>query len=334
MTVIDHTVEREAWPSFRVGTGAIEVVPLTAKIGAELRNVSLAEASRDAALFAELRALLLQYKVLFFRDQDITRGEHVALAERFGPLEDHPVDGSDPDHPGLVRIYKDLDSTPEHYENAFHCDATWREVPPFGSVLRCVEGPPVGGDTIWVNMAEAYRRLPEHVKQQIDGLRARHSIEASFGAAMPEEQRLALHERFPDAEHPVVRIHPETGEKVLFVNAFTTHFTNYHTPENVRFGHRLLAGRERTAQLPDPSGRRPGVPGALALDAEQLRHLGQPLHPALRRPGLLARRPQDGARRDRRRRPLIPARTRGARPKRSQHLSDPVQQCRVAATTI
>ena len=98
-----------------------------------------------------------------------------------------------------------------------------------GSVLRCVEGPAVGGDTIWVNMAEAYRRLPEHVKTQIAGLRARHSIEASFGAAMPIEQRHALHERFPDAEHPVVRTHPETGEKVLFVNAFTTHFTNFHT---------------------------------------------------------------------------------------------------------
>ena len=241
-TVIDHTVEREAWPSFRLGTSAIEVVPLTASIGAELRNVSLAQASRDAELFAELRALLLQYKVLFVRDQDITRAEHVALAERFGPLEDHPVAGSDPEHPGLVRIYKDLDSKPEHYENAFHCDATWREVPPFGSVLRCVEGPPVGGDTIWVNMAEAYRRLPERVKQQIDGLKARHSIEASFGAAMSEEQRHALHERFPDAEHPVVRIHPETGEKVLFVNAFTTHFTNYHTAENVRFGHDYSPG--------------------------------------------------------------------------------------------
>jgi taurine dioxygenase len=235
-TVINHADRRQQPPSFRVGSRAIEVVPLTATIGAELRNVSLAEASRDQALFAELGELLLQYKVLFVRDQDITRAEHVALAERFGPLEDHPVVGSDPDHPGLARIYKDLDSKPEHYENAFHCDATWREIPPLGSVLRCVEGPAVGGDTIWVNMAEAYRRLPEHVKAQIAGLKARHSIEASFGAAMPEEKRHALHERFPDAEHPVVRIHPETGEEILFVNAYTTHFTNFHTPKNVRFG--------------------------------------------------------------------------------------------------
>ncbi|MDV3207793.1 MAG: TauD/TfdA family dioxygenase, partial [Rhodococcus ruber] len=86
------------------------VEPLTATIGAELFDVNLGEVSRDDALFAELRALLLEHKVLFLRGQDITRAEHVALAERFGPLEDHPVAGSDPDHPGLVRIYKDLGS--------------------------------------------------------------------------------------------------------------------------------------------------------------------------------------------------------------------------------
>ncbi|MBP2211563.1 taurine dioxygenase [Rhodococcus ruber] len=215
---------------------AFRVEPLTCTIGAELFDVDLGEVSRDDTLFAELRALLLEHKVLFFRDQDITRAEHVALAERFGPLEDHPVVGSDPDHPGLVRIYKDLDSAPEHYENAYHCDATWRDNPPLGCVLRCVQTPPVGGDTIWVNMAEAYRRLPGSVKEQIAGLRARHSIEASFGAQLPLEQRHALHARYPDAEHPVVRTHPETGEKILFVNSFTTHLVNYHTAENVRFG--------------------------------------------------------------------------------------------------
>jgi len=135
-----------------------------------------------------------------------------------------------------VRIYKSPDAPNDRYENAWHTDATWREKPPFGCVLRCVECPPVGGDTMWVNMVEAYARLPEHVKSQIAGLRARHSIEATFGAAMPLEKRLALKAQFPDAEHPVVRTHPETGEKVLFVNAYTTHFTNFHTPENIRYG--------------------------------------------------------------------------------------------------
>ena len=221
---------------------AIRVEPLTHAIGAELSNVDLGVASRDPALVAEIRSLLLKYRVLFFRDQDITRAEHVAFARHFGELEDHPVAGSDPEHPGLVRIYKSPDSPNDRYENSWHTDATWREKPPFGCVLRCVECPPVGGDTMWVNMALAYERLPAHIKTQIAGLRARHSIEASFGAAMPVEKRLALHAQFPDAEHPVVRTHPETGEKVLFVNAFTTHFTNFHTPENVRFGQDFAPG--------------------------------------------------------------------------------------------
>jgi taurine dioxygenase len=216
--------------------GSIHVEPLTCTIGAELSNVHLGVASRSPELVAEIRSLLLEHKVLFFRDQDITRTEHVAFARHFGELEDHPVSGSDPDHPGLVRIYKSPDMPNDRYENAWHTDATWREKPPFGCVLRCVECPPVGGDTMWANMAEAYRQLPEDVKAKIANLRARHSIEASFGAAMPIEKRLALRAQFPDAEHPAVRTHPETGEKILFVNAFTTHFTNYHTPANVRFG--------------------------------------------------------------------------------------------------
>jgi taurine dioxygenase len=214
----------------------IRVEPLTCTLGAELGNVNLGDASCNDALFAEIRGLLLQYKVLFLRDQDITRAEHVAFARRLGELEDHPVVGSDPDHPGLVRIYKGADTREEQYENAYHCDATWRERPQLGAVLRCTECPPVGGDMIWVDMVAAYNRLPAHIKAQVADLRARHSIEASFGAAMPMAKRLALTAEYPDAEHPVVRTHPETGEKVLFVNAFTTHFTNYHTPANVRFG--------------------------------------------------------------------------------------------------
>ncbi|OIJ88347.1 TauD/TfdA dioxygenase family protein [Streptomyces colonosanans] len=221
---------------------SIRVEPLTCTIGAELFGVNLGDAARDDDLFSEIKNLLLQYKVLFLRNQDITRAEHVAFASRLGPLEDHPVVGSDPDHPGLVRIYKDLNSNPEHYENALHCDGTWRECPPMGAVLRCVETPEVGGDTIWVNMAEAYRRLPDHIKTQIAGLRARHSIEATFGAVMPMERRHQLKAQFKDPEHPVVRTHPETDEKILFVNAFTTHFVNYHTPENVRFGQDYAPG--------------------------------------------------------------------------------------------
>ncbi|WER47800.1 TauD/TfdA family dioxygenase [Cupriavidus sp. WKF15] len=214
----------------------MRVEQLTATIGAELTGVSLADAIHDDGLFGEIRAALLRHKVLFLRDQHISRAEHVAFAERFGSLENHPVAGSHPQYPGLVQIYKQPDQPMDRYENAWHTDATWREAPPMGCVLRCVEGPAVGGDTMWANMALAYENLPEHVKTQIAGLRARHSIEASFGAAMPIERRLALKEQYPDPEHPVVRIHPETSEKILFVNAFTTHFTNFHAPANVRYG--------------------------------------------------------------------------------------------------
>jgi len=221
---------------------SIRVEPLTCTIGAELGNVSLAAAAEDETLLAEIRALLLRHRVLFFRDQDISRAEHVAFARRFGELEDHPVAGSDPEHPGLVRIYKSPDSPNDRYENAWHTDATWREKPPFGCVLRCVECPPVGGDTMWANMVEAHARLPEDIQARIAPLRARHSLEASFGAAMPIEKRLALKAMYPDAEHPVVRTHPETGESVLFVNAFATHFTNFHTPANVRFGQDAVPG--------------------------------------------------------------------------------------------
>ncbi|RJF98200.1 TauD/TfdA dioxygenase family protein [Noviherbaspirillum saxi] len=220
----------------------MRVEQLTCSIGAELVGVNLADAVHDDGLFNEIKAALLKHRVLFLRDQDITKAQHVAFAKRFGDLEDHPVAGSDPENPGLVQIYKRPDSPIDRYENAWHTDATWREAPPMGCVLRCVECPDVGGDTMWANMVMAYENLPEDIKAKIAGLRARHSIEASFGAAMPIEKRLALKAQYPDAEHPVVRIHPETGEKVLFVNAFATHFTNFHTKENVRFGQDAVPG--------------------------------------------------------------------------------------------
>jgi taurine dioxygenase len=215
----------------------MKVQRLTVHIGAQVSGIRLCDAARDEALFAELKALLLKHRVLFFRDQDMdafSRADHVALARRFGPLEDHPVAGSHPDYPGLVQIYRSEEKNP--YENNWHSDGLWRAAPAMGAVLRCIECPEVGGDTVWVNMVEAYQRLPEDIKRRIDPLRASSSIEHSFGAVMEREKRQALGRQYPPAEHPVVRTHPETGEKVLNVASFTTHFLNYHTPENVRFG--------------------------------------------------------------------------------------------------
>ena len=282
---------------------SIRVEQLTYAIGAELSNVNLGVASRDSALVAEIRQLLLKHRVLFFRNQDFTRAEHVAFARHFGELEDHPVAGSDPENPGLVRIYKTPDKPNDRYENSWHTDATWREAPPFGCVLRCVECPPVGGDTTWANMVLAYEKLPEHVKTQIADLRARHSIEASFGAAMPIEKRLALHAQFPDAEHPVVRTHPETGEKVLFVNAFTTHFTNFHTPENVRYGQDcthggsdLLRYLQSQAFIPEYQVRWRWQPNSVAMwDNRSTQHYAvmdyPPCHRKMERAGIVGDKP-------------------------------------------
>jgi len=279
--------------------GSIRVEPLTCAIGAELSNVDLGVASRYPGIVAEIRALLVRHKVLFFRDQNFTRAEHVAFARHFGELEDHPVIGSDPEHPGLVRIYKSPEQPNDRYENAWHTDATWREKPPFGCVLRCIECPPVGGDTMWANMALAYERLPEHIKTQIAGLRARHSIEASFGAAMPIEKRHALHAQFPDAEHPVVRTHPETGEKVLFVNAYTTHFTNFHTPANVRVGQdythaapQLLQYLISQAHIPEYQVRLRWQPNTVAMwDNRSTQHYAvmdyPPCHRKMERAGIV-----------------------------------------------
>jgi taurine dioxygenase len=282
---------------------SMHVEPLTATIGAELVGLNLAHAAHDDDLFAEVRSLMLKYKVLFLRDQDIDRADHVAFARRFGELEDHPVAGSHPEHPGLVQIYKRPEQPLDRYENAWHTDATWREEPPLGCVLRCVECPPVGGDTMWANMVLAYENLPATVKSQITGLRARHSLEASFGAALPVEKRHALKARFPDAEHPVVREHPETGEPILFVNAFTTHFTNFHTTDHVRFGQDynpgaadLLRYLVSQALIPEYQVRWRWKPNSMAIwDNRSTQHYAVmdygPCHRKMERAGIVGDRP-------------------------------------------
>ena len=303
MAAVGTTLNAPAFIDARSRIDSIRVEPLTGALGAELLNIDLGVASRDADLVAAIRQLLLQHRVLFFRNQHFTRAEHVAFARHFGELEDHPVAGSDPEHPGLVRIYKSPDKPNDRYENAWHTDATWREAPPFGCVLRCIECPPVGGDTMWANMVLAYARLPEDVKTRIAGLRARHSIEASFGAAMPVEKRLALHAQFPDAEHPVVRTHPETGEKVLFVNAFTTHFTNFHTAEHVRYGQDfthggsdLLRYLQSQAFIPEYQVRWRWQPNSVAMwDNRSTQHYAvmdyAPCHRKMERAGIIGDKP-------------------------------------------
>lgn len=250
----------------------MQVEQLTCAIGAELKNVSLAEAATNDDLFGEIKQALLDHKVLFFRDQNLSDAEHAGFARRFGELEDHPLTKSVDGEPGIIHIYKSPNSPPERYENAWHTDAAWRECPPMGAVLRCVECPAVGGDTMWANMELAYDRLPDHIKEDIADLRARHSMESTFMAAKPIEERLAMKERFPDPEHPVVRTHPETGRKSLYTGAFITHFTNYHTAKRVRVGQdwnpgasNLLQYLYSQAAIPEYQVRWHWTPNSIAL---------------------------------------------------------------------
>jgi len=198
---------------------------ITPTIGAEVEGVDL-RSDLSTSEIAKIRALLVEHKVLIFRDQDITPAQHVRLAARFGPLEVHPIFKNHPEHPELV-ILGGGDAK-SGKENIFHTDITWREKPSMGSILRCIECPDVGGDTIWTNMAAAYEGLPEFVKEQITGLRATHDILPGFMDRADPAQHEKLRNDFPTQSHPVVRIHPESGEKILFVNeGFVTHINNF-----------------------------------------------------------------------------------------------------------
>lgn len=198
------------------------VRPLTPTIGAVVDGVDLA-VSMDAELQAELRRALLEWKVLFFEGQDITRAQHRAFAEQWGPAEQHPFFAfvqpgqTDVD---VVTLAKDK-QTPG-FENEWHSDLTWHSNPSFGAVLRAVEVPDVGGDTLWVDGAAAYDLLPDDLRARIDTLDAEHDWKYSFGAVMPADEVAKLAGPFPPQVHPVVRVHPETGRKTLFVNRVFT----------------------------------------------------------------------------------------------------------------
>jgi len=188
-----------------------------ATIGAVVEGLDLCDPLEDGAV-AELRTALHEFKVLFFRDQPLTPAQHVAFARRFGELEVHPFIPANPDQPELVRFEKE--ATVGGYENGWHSDVSWRARPSLGAVLHAVEIPPVGGDTLFADMCAAYDGLPPDLRDRIDGLVAVHDYSKVFGHMVEERDRVAMRERHPPVEHPVVRTHPETGRKLLYVNRF------------------------------------------------------------------------------------------------------------------
>ncbi len=198
----------------------IELQPLGATIGAEISGVDLG--NLDDATFAEIERAFLEYKVIFFRDQDLSTEDHLAFARRFGELEEHPFLKSKQGYEKIVEFAKDEKVI--GVENAWHQDVTWRKQPSLGSVLRAVDVPAVGGDTLFADMCAAYEGLDEGVRERIDNAFAIHDFSFSFGLAMSEEQLAEYQAKFPPARHPVVRTHPVTGRRCLYVNAiFTSH---------------------------------------------------------------------------------------------------------------
>ncbi len=207
-----------------------ELEPLGTTIGAAIAGVDLAS-DLDESTIAELRAALVAHKVLVFRGQDLDASTQSRFASRFGQLEQHPFLGGTEETPYLVRLAKD--EAVGGYENIWHSDVTWREAPAMGAVLRAVEVPAYGGDTLWADMGAAYSGLSDSVKGHIEGLLAVHDFTLSYGAAMSPEDRDSASADFPAVQHPVVRTHPESGEKVLYVNRiFTSHIVGMDDEES------------------------------------------------------------------------------------------------------
>lgn len=219
-------------------TRSLTVRPLTPAIGAEIADIDLA-APDIADRVPELRAALLEHGVIFFRAQHLTQEQHILFARQFGELEIHPATPVDQPHPEILRIAHGPDSRGQ--ENAWHSDVTWREKPSLGSILRAVEVPEVGGDTLFANMHLAYDRLSGEMKRLCTGLTAVHDIARVFARRLrkrPEE----LHDQYPPMRHPVIRTHPETGKAAIFVNtAFTSHIEGLSETESRWLLDRLFA---------------------------------------------------------------------------------------------
>jgi len=220
---------REASDYQRIG-----VTPLTGTIGAEISNLDLREPLAEEAM-QEVRRALLEWRVIFFRDQDITTEDHLRFARWFGDLEVHPFAPEKPGYPEVLTIVHD-ESSPGK-ENVWHSDVTWRLEPSLGSVLRALETPAYGGDTLFCDMAAAYNGLPDPLKAKIDGLTALHDFKnfrkGLFAKGASDAQVAEFDERYPNPNHPVVRTHPETGEKSLYVNrAFTKQINGLDAAES------------------------------------------------------------------------------------------------------
>jgi taurine dioxygenase len=210
-----------------------DVEPLTPNIGAEIRNLDLSQALSDSVM-NELEHALLDWKVLFFRDQNISIEDQKRVARWFGELEVHPTAEPGAEHAELIRISED--EKRRAHNDLWHSDVTFRQSPPLGSILCGRVIPTVGGDTLFADMYAAYEGLDEEIKAKIDDAKAVHVWPDAWVKMAMKSQNLDQDEfwrRYPNPAHPVVRKHPQTGRKSLFVNtAFTRHIVGMEKSES------------------------------------------------------------------------------------------------------
>ncbi|MBL8548992.1 MAG: TauD/TfdA family dioxygenase [Hyphomonadaceae bacterium] len=222
-----------------VAERALTITPSGAALGATVEGLDLRE-ELAPGFVAALRAALVEHKVLFFHDQDISHEDHIRFGRYFGVLEGHPVTQHVEGHPEILSIrngeYAFLNETTIPFiraVNKWHADVTFRPAPSLAGLLRARIIPPRGGDTLFADMGAVYADLPADLRARLDGLTATHDILKSYGWKLSPEERETLSRKHPPRSHPVVRVHPESGERSIFVNsAFTTHIDGLSPSES------------------------------------------------------------------------------------------------------
>jgi alpha-ketoglutarate-dependent taurine dioxygenase len=203
---------------------SFRVAPSTNVLGAELLDIDLTQ-PLTALQVAELKDALARYQVIFFRDQRLDHDSHKSFGRHFGPLAVHSAVAGVGGHPEVVAIHADADSKFVAGEN-WHSDLSADAEPPLGSILYLHTVPPVGGDTLFASMYAAYEALSPRMKAYLDGLTAVHDANHVYHALFKNYDK-----RYPCNAHPVVRTHPATGRKCLFVNSSYTISINDVPPE-------------------------------------------------------------------------------------------------------
>ncbi len=216
----------------------IEIRPVAGALGAEILGVDLAEPLTDES-FETVHRAFLDHQVIFFRDQSLDPEQHKALGRRFGDLNVHPYYRALDGHPEILPVLKEPEAR-ENIGGVWHTDVTFLPAPALGSILYALETPPVGGDTMFASQYHAYEALSDGMKELLAGLRAVHSADVFTDRKRREESnamrstKLEEREETIESVHPVVRTHPETGRKGLFVNAAFTRRIDGWTVEESR----------------------------------------------------------------------------------------------------